>query len=277
MTATDYDARLNRHYAPDRLENLIFDGLRRLGKDPQRFSYEDLAPLDQFHSRGKAATVELARAAGLEAGMEVLDVGGGLGGPARTLAAEFGCRVTVVDLTEAYCRVGELLTARTGLSDRVSFHCGSALELPFTEARFDAVWTQHCSMNIEDKGRLYGEAYRVLRSGGRLATYEIVAGPVQPIHFPVPWATEPELSFLVPAASLRSLIEQAGFRRLDFRDKSQEALAWFRERLAAAPAAPPPLGLHLLLGARFRPAFANILRNLEEQRIEVVQGVYAKP
>lgn len=276
MASTDNRAALNRHYAPEDLVERISEALRQAGKDAQALSHEDLAPLDQFHSRGKLATVEQARLAGLRPGMHVLDIGGGLGGPARTLAAEFGCRVTVLDITAAYCRAGEMLTARTGQQARVTFHCASALDMPFEPESFDVVWTQHCSMNIEDKERLYREAHRVLRAGGRLATYEIVAGPIQPIHFPVPWASDPALSFLRPAAAMRLLIKDAGFEELVFDDKSDIARRWFRERRGGAPGAPSPLGLQLLLGETFRAAFQNQIRNLEEQRVAVIAALYRK-
>ena len=133
--------------------------------------------------------MELARLAGITSGIRVLDVCGGLGGPARTLASEFDCAVEVLDLTQDFCRAGGVLTARTGLGGRVSFRHGDALEMPYPDdAAFDPAWTQHSSMNIADKGRLYAEIHRVLRPDGRLAMHEMLAGPVSPIHFPVPWA-----------------------------------------------------------------------------------------
>jgi SAM-dependent methyltransferase len=210
--------------------------------------------------------------------MEVLDVGGGLGGPARTLARQPGCRVTVLDLTEEYCRVGADLTRRTGLADRVRFQHGNALALPFPAAAFDVVWTQHSSMNVDDKERLYGEIHRVLRPDGRLALHEVMAGPGGAPRFPVPWAREPALSFLRPPAAIRDLLAGLGLRERAWVDVSAPALAWFRERVAAAQAAtaPPPLGLHLLLGADAGRMFANMLRNLEEGRIAVIQAVWAQ-
>lgn len=271
----EFQAQVNSHYTPPKLAEAILEGLRRAGK-AERLSPDDLAPLDQFHSRGKLATVELARRAGLQPGMRVLDVGGGLGGPARTLAAEFGCDVTVLDITEEYCRVGEMLTHRTGQSERVTFRCGSALDMPFDAASFDVVWTQHSTMNIEDKERLYSEARRVLGPQGRLAAYEVVAGPEQPIHFPVPWAREPALSFLRPADSMRALMTKAGFTEESFDDNTATALAWFRERMAAMPPTPPPLGLHLLLGETFKPAFQNLVKNIEQSRVAVIQLVYRR-
>jgi MPBQ/MSBQ methyltransferase len=144
MTTND-DQVVNMHYGQKDLGATILAALSTAGKNPEMLRPEDLAPVDQFHIGGKQTTLELIRLASLQAGMKVLDVGGGLGGAARTLAIEQACQVTVLDLTEEYCRVGEMLTARTGLSDRVSFQQGSALDMPFPGEHFDAVWTQHSS------------------------------------------------------------------------------------------------------------------------------------
>jgi SAM-dependent methyltransferase len=271
---------INAHYGRQGLDEAILAGLRAAGKDPDRLSPDDLAPADQFHIRGKEATLELARLAGLQAGQRVLDVGGGVGGPARTLAQELGCRVTVLDLTEEFCRVGTMLTERTGLADQVTFRHGTALDMPFEADSFDAAWTQHSTMNIADKERLYAEVRRVLRPGGRLAMHEIMAGPLQPVHFPVPWAPDPSISFLQPPEAIRGLVGRSGLAELSWQDVTGPSLDWFRERIAALDAAqasgPPPLGLHLLLGPLFGPAFRNVLRNLEEQRLAVIQGVFAR-
>lgn len=268
--------RLNQHYGPVGLAERILDALRRAGKDVGPLHYDDLAPLDQFHTRGKQATTELARLAEMMPGTQVLDIGGGLGGAARTLAAEHGASVTVLDVTAAYCRLGEVLTKRTGLDDRVAFRHGDALAMPFADAQFDVAWMQHCTMNIDDKTRLLHEVHRVLRARGRLAMHEIVAGARQPVHFPVPWATEPALSFLQPAPALEALVRDGGFEPMAWHEATAEAVAWFRARLAAVSTELPPLGLHLLLGERFRPAFENLLRNLEEDRVAVIWAVYRK-
>jgi ubiquinone/menaquinone biosynthesis C-methylase UbiE len=268
-------ADLDSHYGRADLGDAIVAGLRASGKDPDRLAVEDLAPIDQFHIMGREATLDLARRAGLAAGALVLDVGGGLGGAARLLAHDFGARVTVLDYTATYCQVGADLTRRTGLQDLVRFEHGSALDIPSGEGRFDLVWTQHSSMNIEDKGRLYAEIRRVLRPGGRLALHEVMAGPNQPVHFPVPWARDPRLSFLRAPAEVRELLRVEGFTELEWHDLSGPSLGWFRDRLAAAPvtSTPPPLGLHLLLGADFQAMFLNQVRNLQEDRIAVVMAV----
>ncbi len=269
---------VDRHYGRAALHHAILEGLRAAGKNPDAPTPEDLAPVDQFHSRGKEATLELAHLAGLGRGARVLDVGGGIGGPARVLASELGCRVTVLDLTEEFCRVGADLTRRTGLGDQIEFRHGDALELPFGEAAYDAAWTQHSTMNIADKDRLYREIHRVLRPGGRLAMHEIMAGPNQPIHFPVPWAPEPAISHLRPPEAVRQLIGGIGFKEVVWRDESATSLKWFRERVAATAAAggPLPLGIHLLLGADAGSMFKNVGRNLEEERVRIIMAVWER-
>jgi SAM-dependent methyltransferase len=275
----DRDDRLvGEHYGRASLTAKILAALRAAGKDPDALNVEDLAPVDQFHTHGKKATLDLARRAGITAGMRVLDVGGGLGGPARTLASAFGCTVEVLDVTERYCRAGEMLTVRTGLSDLVSFRHGSALEMPYPDAAFDVVWTQHSSMNIAEKERLYQEIHRVLRPGGRLALHEILAGPTSPIYFPVPWAREPSISHLQPPETIRALITTTGFTELAWVDETASATQWFQQRSPTTPPeGPPPLGLHLLLGSDFTDMFRNQVRNLEERRISIVQAVFERP
>jgi ubiquinone/menaquinone biosynthesis C-methylase UbiE len=269
---------VSEHYARADLEQEILAALRTAGKDLHRLTSDDLAPATEFHVGGKEATVALAQLAGLCPETRVLDVGGGLGGPARTLASEFGCQVTVLDLTEEYCRVGERLTARTGLSDRVTFRHGNALTTPFGDGAFDAVWTQHSTMNVADKEQLYREIRRVLRPGGTLAFQEVMAGALSPIYFPVPWARTPQLSFLVEPSAARAQLAAMGFEEKAWLDVSAAALEGYRQRLAAGSAASlPPLGLHLLLGDDFGEMTRNQIRNLEENRIVLVRGVFARP
>lgn len=270
---------IDAHYGDAALGARILAALRAAGHDPDQLRWQDLAPVDQFHTRGSEATLELARLAGLTRDDAVLDVGGGIGGPARTLAATVGCRVTVLDLTESYCQAGAMLTERAGLADRVTFRAGSALAMPCEDASVDVVWTQHSSMNMEDKSRLYAECRRVVRPGGRFALHEIFAGPVAPLHFPVPWAFDPAISFVRPAAWARDAIAAAGFRERVWEDVTAQTLAWIAERAAASVSAAaagtaPPLGLALLLGPRFSDALRTLGRNLAEGRAVVVAAVF---
>ena len=262
------------HYTRGELGELILAALKNAGKDPDALTPADLAPVDEFHIRGREATMELARLVNLGPDAHVLDVGCGIGGPSRHLAAEFGCRVTGLDLTEEYCRVARMLAERTGLADRVDYRQGDALAMPFSDASFDVVWTQHASMNIADKARLFAEMHRVLKPGGRLAVYDIVAGGGGEVHFPVPWARQPSISFLVSAEEMREELEKTGFRVLAWRDATAPAREWFLEVMTRAQAeGPPPLGTHLLLGPDFRQMRKNQIRNLEENRIALVEAV----
>jgi MPBQ/MSBQ methyltransferase len=266
------------HYASGGLADRILAALSAAGKDPDRLRIEDLAPVDEFHIRGREATLELAAAAGLAEGMRVLDVGSGVGGPSCYLAAAVGCRVTGLDLTEEYCQVAALLAERVGLADRVEYHPGDALAMPFANCSFDAVWTQHAAMNIADKAGLYAECRRVLEPGGALAIYDIVTGTGGPVHFPVPWAREPSISFLAGPAELRGLLEGAGFTIESWRDTTDLGRTWFRafaKRLAEG--APPPLGFHLLMGPEFPAMAQNQIRNLNEDRIALVEVVARAP
>ena len=265
---------IQQHYARPDLATVILKALADAGKDVEHLTPEDLAPIDEFHVRGRKATLELARAAGLDAGMRVLDVGSGLGGPSRAIAREFGCRVVGVDLTDEYCRVATLLAERSGLGHLVAYRQGDALDLPFPDASFDVVWTQHVAMNVPDKAALYREMGRVLGPGGALALYDVLAGPAGPVLFPVPWARAPETSFLVTPDELRGLLAASGFRVESWEDTTAAATAWFANLVRKIQeTGPPPLGLHLVLGPDFAVMARNLRRNLEEGRVVLAQVV----
>jgi SAM-dependent methyltransferase len=268
---------IQAHYARSDLGNVILAALEKAGKDLNHLTPEDLAPVDEFHIRGRAATLELANAAGLDSTKRVLDVGSGVGGTSRCLAREFGCRVTGIDLTDEYCRAAAMLSAKIGLADLVDFRQGDATNMPFQDGSFDVVWTEHVAMNIADKRRLYREMCRVLKPGGTLAIYDILAGPSGPVLFPVPWARTPDTSFLVPPDELRKLLEEAGFAVLDWSDTTEAARAWFvslAEKIQKEGL--PPLGFHVLLGADFSVMAQNQRRNLEEGRIVLAQVIAKK-
>lgn len=258
---------------------VIMERLVATGHDPDRLTWQALEQVDQLHLGGGRVTLALARLAGIGAGDRVLDVGGGTGGPARTLASTFGCHVTVLDLTEVYTQVGESLTRRMGLSDLVEFRVGDALDIPFEAGSVDVAWTQHSTMNIADKERLYAGLFRVVRPGGRLAMHEIVAGEGgEPLLFPVPWAAGPEISFVRPASAMRATIAAAGFVERVWEDVTPASLAWMREQSErAASSGEPPLVQSLLLGPGFLDALRSVRRNLEEGRAAVVQAVFDRP
>ncbi len=265
---------IEEHYSNGGLLARVLDALRAEHGDLAALTLDDLAPLDEFHTRGRAATRELAELGALEAGTQLLDVGSGLGGPARFLAAERGCDVTGVDLVSEFCQVATELTRLTRLEDRVRFQQANALALPFPDASFDAVWTLQAQMNIADKRCFYREIARVLRPGGRFAFQDICAGSGEPLDFPVPWATEPGQSHLIPPASLRALLAELGFEERVFRDVSDATRAW--RAAHPSPTTPPPLGTHLIMGPRAREKGKNSAGNLAKGRIAFVQGVFER-
>ncbi|WP_414440356.1 class I SAM-dependent methyltransferase [Burkholderia sp. 22PA0106] len=278
MTET---SRITQHYeqaAPSLVERLRA-ALAAAGFDATHPPQPgDLAPLDQFHSRGLDATRELADLLDLDGSQRVLDIGSGLGGPSRYLASTFGCHVEGIDLSPSYVDAAQYLAAQTGLGDRTHYRQGNALALPFEDATFDIAWTQHVAMNIADRDTLYREAHRVLRAGGRLAIFDVVATSDAPLHYPVPWATDTESSFLVTPERMRSVLEAQGFAVQSWVDSSAVALTWFdaRAKRQAQMTSPPPLGLHLVMGPGFRDMTGNLARNLREGRAGLIQAVLRK-
>lgn len=262
---------VERHYTIGHLQNAVMAALIEAGHDPDRLDVEALAPAEEFHTLGRPATIALADAAKITPTDKVLDVGSGLGGPARLLARRYGCHVSGIDLTAELCEVAKDLTRRVGLSDKVDIRQGNALDLPFESGSFDVAWTQHVSMNIADKAKLYAEMRRVTKVGGRLAFFDILAGSKQPIHFPVPWADDQTTSFLATVDETRANLKEAGFAVRIWEDVTQEA-ATFYEQLSKAPPVRTPLGLHLLI-PNMPVKGANLKRNVDEGRIVVARCV----
>src|SRR4051794_32524986 len=251
---------VNAHYGRGDLGVAILDAIRDAGGDPEHLTIESLAPYDHFHGGFRAATIALMRLANLPRGASVLDIGGGIGGPARTLAHDLACRVTVLDATQAFCEAGAVLTARAALDQLVTFQYGSATDMPFPDGSFDAVWIQNVGMNIEDKERLFAEIARVLQPGGKVALQEVLAGPVQPVHYPMPWAKEATQSFLVPPDALHALLAQAGLREAAWHDMAA---------LVPPPSTPPVQLLPMLLWGEEAAKLnaANSRRNSAEGRV----------
>lgn len=267
-----------QHYGSKGLLERLKLALSATGHVAGRLRLEDLALLDQFHSRGLDATVELAQALRIDSSTRVLDIGSGLGGPSRYLAATFGCTVHGIDLSQSFVDTASFLAKRTGLSDKVIYQCADALSLPFGADVFDLAWTQHVAMNIADRAALYRETSRVLRAGGHFAIFDIIAASDAPLHYPVPWARGPETSFLVTADQMDRRLTEQGFRPLSWIDSTQAGIAWFAERQKdrVQQSATPVLGLHLAMGPGFGEMTANLARNLREGRAALVQAIYEK-
>ncbi|MEO5563867.1 MAG: class I SAM-dependent methyltransferase [Chitinophagaceae bacterium] len=234
---------------------------------------KDIAGIDEFHIRGAVVSVELAKEVGFDTNTRVLDIGCGLGGPCRMLADEFGCMATGIDLTHEFIRTAQLLSERVNLQDRTTFMQADALQLPFDNESFDAAWTQHVQMNIENKNRFYSEIKRVLTKEGRFIYYDIFTTKNEPLIYPVPWASKSSLNFLITTSALHQLLLDLGFTRVQTKDHSQEAINFFTELLPRLKSG-PKTGMHLVIGDTVVEKLGNLLENIKEGRLEIQSGVY---
>jgi sarcosine/dimethylglycine N-methyltransferase len=230
-------ATVAEHYERSDALAKVSAGLDRIAPDGRRLGLDELAGFDHFHTAGVMATERMAALLDPAPNSTVLDAGAGLGGPARHLAARFGCHVVGIDLTPLFVEVGRLLNARTGFDDLVDLRVGDVTEMDVPPGSIDHVWTQHVAMNIADRSKLYGEIRRVMKSGGRFVLFDVIDGGGGELLLPVPWATEPHHSFLVTRDALRSLVEAAGFQIDVDEDPAPEMLPAMKRMLEAPPPA----------------------------------------
>lgn len=269
---------ITQHYAATEIAERILAALRDAQGSDTPITPDTLAPLDQFHGRGIAATKELVRLLAPQAGERLLDMGSGVGGPARWIAAHYGCHVTGIDLTADFCTAAQALNAVTGMTGKVTIVTGSATELPFPDGSFDRVYSQNVIMNIADKARFYSEARRVVKPGGMLAFSNIGMGPAGSPHYPVQWATSAASSFLSTPEESRTQMLAAGLEILSFRDTTEElraGLLAFGQKVAREGL--PPLGPHVFMGGRMAEFQANSTRNLAEGRTCLIEVLARRP
>ena len=263
----------------EQLSAVVLEALEAAGRPTDPIDPDDLTGLDEFHGLGRAATLALADLAGIEGGAKVLDVGAGIGGPARTLARHYGVAVTALDPTERFCELDEELCRRSRLADRVEVVCADARKMPLDDAGFDFALTQAVWPSVEDKAAMLAEIHRVLRPGGRLAIYEIVGEPAAgELQFPVPWADGPQESFVISAERARELAEAAGFEVQHWL-AAEEVVARIgtvaasgREEMAVGI---DGLDLSLLM-PNFEARMKGLAANVEAGRIGLQMAVLAK-
>ena len=270
--AMSTEAKVAGHYGRGRLEETILAAVIREGKDPEKLTAADLAPVDEFHVGGLESTEELAKQMELRPGLRLLDVGSGIGGPARYFASEHGCKATGIDLTQEFVDVAASLSKKVKLDGMVEFRRGSALQLPFERDSFDRATMIHVGMNIADKAGIFREVRRVLKSGGLFTLYEIMRTGDGAIRYPVPWALSAETSFVAGVKDYRDALEHAGFRIEKERGRRVFAID-FTERVMArmAQGGPPALGLHLLMGEKAPMMAGNMLAMMKEGVLEPVE------
>ena len=256
------------------LADSIAQKLQAAGKDLDNLITTDLSTVDEFHIRGRKATLELGRQMNLNEDSNVLDIGSGLGGPARTIAQECGCHVTGIDLTQAFCDAARQLSKWVNFDSRVMFQQGDATCLPFEDNQFDAAMTIHVAMNIPVKDKMYAEAKRVIKSGGVFAVYDVLKGEGGDVLFPVPWAREPSISHLVTHDEMEALLTQAGLEILQINDSTEESHGWFAAMAARMEdSGPPPVTFQTFMGDDFPEMVRNQDRNLSERRIRTVSFI----
>lgn len=270
--------KVSDHYAHAGLIAAIEAGIVGLGKTTGSVEIDDLAAVDEFHIGGRQASIGFLDQLELSPRAHVLDVGCGLGGASRFVASRYGCRVSGIDLTGEYIETGSTLCAWVGLSDRVSLHHGSALDMPFDDASFDRAYMMHVGMNIADKAALFAEVARVLKSGASFGVYDVMRIGDGELTFPVPWAASTETSAVATPAGYKEALTAAGFTIEAERDRHAFALEFFEQLRAKAAAAdgPPPLGLHILMGDSAPAKVQNMIENVSAGRVGPVEIIVRK-
>lgn len=269
---------VSAHYTHGGLLNAIRAGLPKLGKTPESVTVDDLAAVDEFHIGGQQASADFLGQLHLTMDDHVLDVGCGLGGPARFVASQYSCQVTGIDLTPEYIETGKVLCSWVGLDERIALHQGSALAMPFPNDQFTGGYMMHVGMNVADKTGLCAEVYRVLRPGACFGIYDVMRIGDGDLVYPVPWATTAETSFVADITQYKQALLTAGFIIIAERNRHEFALTFFEQLRAKTVAAggPPPLGLHILMGTTAAPKVQNMIANVASGRLAPVELIARK-
>jgi len=265
------------HWARGDVYASIVAGLKKMSKPLTGLTVEDLAPVDHFHARGFPATVELADRLPIKAGQHILDIGCGLGGPARYMAKRFQCTVDGIDITAAFVEAANKLTMLVGMQRQVNIELGDGQRLPYADTSFDGAYTQHVTMNVSDRATFFFEAHRVLKPGAFFALTEHGLGPKGNPYYPLPWSEDGSGAYLVTPSETRALLEKTGFENIIVEDTGPKYLAGYKKAIERAEAGTlPPLGAHLLMGETALQKTRNAARNIEEGRTQPIELICRK-
>lgn len=265
---------IENHYLSENLFEDILNRLTEMGKDLRNISREDIAPVDEFHVRGAAVSRELAESIDLS-NKTVLDVGCGLGGPCRMLAASYGCIATGIDLSSEFVRTANKLSELVGLGSKTKFVQGDATLLPFEGDSFDVVWTQHVQMNVPDKQKFYSEVSRVLKPGGYFLYYDIFKNTDRRVAYPMPWASTEDHSFLFRNSDMEAILSDLGLQKISSSDQTRAGIDFFEGMLAKlSEFGPPKIGLNVLMGETTKPKLLNLLEHLKNESLMLESGAY---
>jgi len=264
---------VSTHYEHGSLIKVIEDGFNREGKAPSDITLDDMSVIDEFHIGGRQASEEFLDQLQLEERSLVLDVGCGLGGPARFVASRFGCLVSGIDLTQEYVDTGNVLSNWVGLDKKVILQQGSAMALPFPDGQFDAAYMMHVGMNIADKKSLFSEVFNVLKPGGIFGIYDVMQVGSGEMEYPAPWAASENTSALASPQDYRTGLKEAGFNILATRERGDFAVEFFEniKRRMTEMTEEPLLGLHVLMGKDAKTKVANVLTSIKEGNIAPVE------
>ncbi len=269
---------ISDHWGRGDVYGLIVSALHKMSKPLDSLTVEDLAPVDHFHARGLPATVELADRLPIKAGHHILDIGCGLGGPARYIARRFQCKVSGLDITEPFVEAANKLTGLLRMEEHVRIELGDGQHLPYPDASFDGAYTQHVTMNVADRPGFFGEAYRVLKPGAFFALTEHGLGPNGNPRYPLPWSPDGSGAYLVTPSETRALLEKSGFEAIVVEDTGPKYVAGYKMAIEKAEqGALPPLGIHLLMGETALQKTRNSARNIAEGRTHPIQLICRKP